>query len=373
MVNFRLALMSASADAGRCAKQPRLAAPALGAIALRAVASMSLLLCALAGGAGAADETARSPRIDIQVTYDPAADLISIRAQGVRLREVLGQVADTAAITVVGAEGGALSARASIDIERAPLERALRQLLGDISFTLLYSSEPAGGSGTRGRPIELIVGKMRAGPDPAREVAPATPSDPMSTSSESLVRQLMERRFAASEIVGTLTDTGNPTLRAETEEALLQLLGEPDFRRYGAAADVLKHLAPAQAAAALTPWLGDGDAQRRVVAVVALGDLQNDASVEPLTAALTGGDPVARQAAASSLARIGSPAATAALLGTYVSGDEGVRTPIAVAIASHGGQATQWALALLSPTRGSAPSRPTASVDWPRSNRTSTE
>ena len=61
---------------------------------------------------------------------------------------------------------------------------------------------------------------------------------------------------------------------------MLHILGERDFRRYGAAVDVLKDLAPETAIAALTPWLGAEDRQMRVVAVVALGKPEHARSVQ---------------------------------------------------------------------------------------------
>lgn len=338
-----------------------------------------ITLCASVGSAVAGEKPdlmAPSPAA-LELRYEGLGDLISVRARAARLGEVLREISRATALTIDCRDPELLDERVSIDIERASLERAIGQLLGAFNTALSYSAEAAGADLSRGRLQRVVLLSRKSGASPMTDAVgrpssaadePAKSRDPAPPSSEALVRYLLGNRFAAREIVDFLTRSADAALKAQAEEALVQILGERDFRLYGPAVDVLKELAPEKAIAALSPWLGTSDRQMRVVAAATLGLIENDGSVEALTAALAGDDPVTRQAAASSLAQIRTEAASAALLHAYLSGDERVRRPIAVAIASHGHPTAQAALAVVSasPVSKHAPAK--RGADWPNSN-----
>jgi hypothetical protein len=340
-----------------------------------------IIPCMAVGSAVAAEKpqpTLLPSPVTVEIRYDGPADRISVRARAARLPEVLREISRATAVTIDWRDDELREVHVSVDIEQASLERAIRQLLGGFNSALSYSSGDAGAGAPRGRLLKVAVLSSKSGASSTNDAAGGTsrgePKHARSwevarPDSGSVVRHLFENRFAAREIVDILTQRANANLRVETEQALVQILSERDFRRYGPAIDVLKDLAPEKAVTALARWLGVADRQMQVVAAAALGQIKHDGSVEALAPVLTGDDAVARQTAASSLARIGSETASAALLGAFVSGDDAMRQGVTVAIASHGVPAARQALAgLVAAGPGPRPSG-AKSPDWPKSNR----
>ena len=276
-----------------------------------------IALCWAAASVVAAEQVRPPPRspVALEVVYDRAADLISVRARAARLAEVLGEISRAAAVTIAWRD-------TELRTRPSPSPLITRHWNKRFSSYSTGSTAPSPTHPRMSEPALLAVDSSRSSSCRAGQARPSSAGEadadaraatdstpeagtPRQPDSGSVVRHLIGNRFAAREIVDSLTRGADATLREATEDALVQLLSERDFRLYGRVVDVLKDLAPEKAIAALTRWLDIGDSQMRVVAAAALGQIKHDRSVEALTAGPDGDGPMTPQAAASSLARIG--------------------------------------------------------------------
>ena len=291
-----------------------------------------------------------------------SADLVTIKAHNVGLREILDEIARQSDLIVVSE--GPLHGRLTLDFERLPLYEALRRIMQGRSY-LLHQAQPATGArnAIHGRRSTLWVFSDRSADDPVYNQADSRSSSDIASAIELLQLQLMSddirvrqeaikglRRLKVNEVIAPLSyaladedkgvrvkaiyalaDIGgdnavaaitaaaadeNPWVRAETAYALGTLGG-------GVAIQVLKHalhdadsdvresaieaftdIGGGQSAGALAVALQDADASLRVEVVEALADIGGETAMRLLDQALEDKDNAVRKAANEALAEL---------------------------------------------------------------------
>lgn len=307
----------------------------------------------------------------LEVVYDPASDLVSIRARHSSLGNVLQELAKKAHLDIDWRNDELVTEPVSADIEALPLEQALHQLLREFNSAFVYS--PASDTQTetatpRLASVILLSRRVRtaleahAATGARAETKSATDLRPAVDRGAELIRALIENdSHSAKGLVESLKDSGRERERENAVEALLGLLNYKDFRAsYGAvdpltefapekayygALDALKELAPEKAVEALTQFLQGNDQEMRVAGLTGLGYLGHERGIEPLVSVLNANDPSTHLVTASSLARIGGERGPAILFRAYLTGDSDLKHAVAAAIAFHGDEAAKSALA----------------------------
>lgn len=293
----------------------------------------------------------------LEVVYDPASDLVSIRARHSSLGNVLQELAKKAHLSIDWRNDELVTESVSADIEAFPLEQALRQLLREFNSAFVYSS--AGDTQTetatpRLARVILLSKSVRtaleahAGTGARAETKSAMDLRPAVDRGAELIRALIENNsLLAKDIVESLKESGQEEQREKAVQALVESLGDRDFRAYYGTLDALKELASEKAVEALTGFLQGGDQEMRVAALTGLGYLGDHRGIGPLSSALDTNDPRVRLVTASSLARIGGQQAMGILFQAYVAGHGHLKQAVAAAIAFHGDASSQQTLARL--------------------------
>lgn len=288
----------------------------LGLVALLPISGSFMRAFSFVGAKNPASE-ATKPRT-LEVTYEPATDLLSIGALQAPLSEVLQEISQKAHLTIESPNKDLLSEQVSVEMERVSLEEAIKELLREFNSAFIYTSsiDPDGRTTTLRLVKVILLSKNTSAPP--------------------------ETNISADERVSSSDPKDE---RGKKIESLLEILKGRNFLAYPRAIAAIKGLAPEKAVAILARWLESDDPQMRVAAASGLGNLGDETAVEFLAPVLTLNDPRTRQAAASSLAIIGGERATNILFQNYLVGDARTQEAIAVAIASHGDESTQKTLA----------------------------
>jgi hypothetical protein len=244
-------------------------------------------------------------------------DLLTVRASGVPLRQVLAAISRQAGVRILMDQPG--EEPVTVALSGVPLDEGLRRLIGPRDFAFVYS----GASPPRLAEIRVY---SRAGTDGAArssgDVWPPGASEPGAAARqrtiialqsqgagavESLAQMLQDdeseavREAAARALARTRTEIAIPPLaRALREDARQQVRV--------AAAEALGALGSERAVPALVGALRDGEPAVRVTAVEALGAIGGRQAVVALLEAAAGDrDPQVRQAAAEAVRRLGTP------------------------------------------------------------------
>ena len=302
----------------------------------------------------------------VEIAYDPATDLVSIKSLDAPLGTVLRQVAVKTRVTMTLPKE-VLDQRVSVEFNRLPLEHALKRLLEGFNSTLVYdlASGPissASNEAPTARLAKIIVLSRKAAREVRSGYETMSPNyeEPAAQRPAEMLRALIEGRpEMARGAVDALREPSREQERERIVVALLERLDNGLLVPPDGVLVALKELAPERARDALVERLSGGDPRMRVIAAAALGRLGDEGAVQPLLSILTENDEVARRVAASSLALIGGQQAMDALLQSYVAGDNRIRYPVSVAIASFGDERSQKALAKLT-AAGLVPREPTA-------------
>jgi hypothetical protein len=106
--------------------------------------------------------------------YDAQADRISFRVSGQPLAQVLAELSAQLGFEVRNLSSDPLSRPVSLQVERQPLEAALRELLRGFARTFVYASTPDGIVAPRLRTVIVLAATP---PAPAAPTADAAPAD----------------------------------------------------------------------------------------------------------------------------------------------------------------------------------------------------
>ncbi|HEV2057649.1 MAG TPA: HEAT repeat domain-containing protein [Methylomirabilota bacterium] len=297
----------------------------------------------------------------LEVQYDRATDLISIKSREAPLDTVLQEIAKKTDLTMSSPKK-LPEDRVSVEINRVRLEHALRRLLEGFNSIFIYGldSNPARSAPNEAPTPRLatvtVLSRKVAEPVEARALQHQSTDEtksphyggPAVRDPAEMLRALIEGGAdVARGIANALREPSREQERERLIEALLERLDNGSFFPADGVLAALKELAPERAADALVKQLQGTDPRMRAIAAAALGRLGDERAIEPLLPRLGEDDETVRRVAASSLALIGGRRAMDELLQAFVAGENRIRYPVSVAIASFGDERSQKAIAKL--------------------------
>ena len=301
----------------------------------------------------------------LEVVYDLATDVISIKSRETPLGTVLREISTKTHLTLSSSKE-VFDERVSVEFNRLPLDHALKRLLEGFNSTFVYGlvGDPA-----RNAPNEapaprlakvMVLSKKAAHSLDAHAVHDQQTQARSTYETKSTVYAELAGRDPAEVlrvlieggpevikgIVNALREPWRDQEREKMVEVLLERLDNGDFVPSDAVLVALKELAPDAVRDALVKRLSGADPRMRALSAAALGRLGDEGAIEPLLSVLRD-DETTRRVAANSLVLIGGRRTMDALLQAYVAGDNNIRYPVSVAIASFGDERSQKALAKL--------------------------
>ncbi len=271
--------------------------------------------------------------LDLEMEYDRATDLLSIRARQIPLNTLLQEIAKKSGLTVESRKEELLRESVSVEMKALPLEQALRQLLREFNSALLYSNASA----IRGAvPATRLVG---------------------------VVLLSKKERAASQESLAPSGDPGTNRIasvdpareKEKTTEALLRSLESfagaesADFSAYLRALNSLKDVAPERVVDPLVNLLLRSQSRQiRVHAASTLGEIADRSAIDPLAWAFRNDeDRLAQQAAMYSLVRIGGERALEPVFRAFGEGNSDLQQAIALALARKGDEKARERLAAI--------------------------
>lgn len=322
--------------------------------------------------AGELETTAH--RLQAPFAIEFANDRLSVKIEGIALRELLREIARQSGLTVM--VSGPLEERVTIEFQQLLLDKGLRRILRRQNFVVEYAvprhDEPPS---THARPKTLWV------------VAKGTPSHRMQhlvvetrrAGATDEVDPVDIRKWQAASKSEDVIDSVNAIEAlgdSEHPDAVLSLrsaLTDEDEEVREAAIAALTEIGGEAAANALSIALRDDDVALREDAVAALGIIGGEAAAQALSIALYDGDVSIREDALAVLAEIGGEAAVRLLAQALADENEAIREAAAKVLTGLEGRTLEGDTRKAAPSSGKGVLLPRGQEGRQRSSVLSTQ
>lgn len=303
----------------------------------------------------------------LEVLQNKKTGLISVKAQGVTLDNVMRRISQVTGLTVNSSNTSILDETVVINLKNLPLKEIVDRLLQGVNSVFFYSSEPATGKdGTPDLTKVMLLSRKEALPSHAITNQGKVTANKISKAQANTVRLrllaiiksplgnaiLQGKMLETRRILKALLESGTEEEIQEAIDALGDILTQPDLYNqarnghvFFEALDAFKKLDPQGGSVKMTnllqsseePWV-------QSLAAQSLGELSQTNSIAPLTAAFAGNDPLVQDAAAASLAKLGAEIGVAELFKATASGGPDLQQKIINALVLSGNEKAQAAL-----------------------------
>jgi len=303
----------------------------------------------------------------LEVLTNENTRLISVRAKGVTLDNVMQRISQVTGLTVKASNSSILDEIVEINLNNLPLKETIDRLLQGVNSVFFYSSEPATGKdGTPDLTKVILLSRKEELPRTAitNQGKSTAQNSPKAQTQMARLRLLsiiksplgnailQGKMLETRRILEALLETGTEEEIQEAIEALGDILSQPDLYNqarnghvFFEALEAFKKLDPQGGAVKMTSLLQSGkEPWVQSLAAQSLGELGQTSSIDALTTAFAGNDPLVQDAAAASLAQIATDIGVGELFKATANGGPALQQEIINALVLSGNEKAQSAL-----------------------------